>query len=80
MMEFRASEQLQAVLNAMTGLSDRNCEFLTLRYIEQQSYDTLAEEYGKTSHQIRALCHKALAQLRVLLTKNCQESTRGETP
>ena len=32
-----AAEQLQVVLNAMTGLSDRNCELLTLRYIETQS-------------------------------------------
>lgn len=72
-----AAEQLQAVLNAMAGLSDRNCELLTLHYIEQQSYEAIACDYGKTPHQIRALCHKALAQLRALLSEKRQESKRG---
>jgi RNA polymerase sigma factor (sigma-70 family) len=72
-----AAEQLQAVLNAMAGLSDRNCELLTLRYLEQQSYEAIAREHGKTPHQIRALCHKALAQLRALLSENRQEAKRG---
>ena len=75
-----AAEQLQAVLNAMTGLSDRNCELLTLHYIEQQSYEAIAREYGKTPHQIRALCHKALAQLRALLSETGQEAKRGASP
>jgi len=61
------SERIQAVLDAMTGLSPRNCELLTLHYIQQESYETLATESGKTPHQIRGLCHKAIIQLRELL-------------
>ncbi|MHB1035889.1 MAG: RNA polymerase sigma factor [Pirellulales bacterium] len=66
------AEQIQAVLHAMTGLSDRSCELLMLHYVEQQTYETLAQEYDRTSHQIRALCHKALVQLRELLSDTSQ--------
>ena len=74
------AEQVQAVLDAMTGLSPRNCELLTMHYIQQESYETLARDFGKTSHQIRALCHKALVQLRELLTETPHETDRGSKP
>ncbi len=63
------AERIQAVLDAMTGLSPRSRELLSMHYIEQQSYETLAQGYRKTPHQIRALCHKALVQLRALLAE-----------
>ncbi len=74
------SEQIQAVLDAMVGLSPRNCELLTMHFIQQESYETLATESGKTPHQIRGLCHKALVQLRELLTETSRETNRGGKP
>jgi len=70
-------EQIQTVLDAMVGLSARNCELLTTHYIQQESYETMATESGKTPHQIRGLCHKALVQLRELLTETSHKTKRG---
>lgn len=64
-----ADEEIQAVLGLMSQLSTPHIELLTMRYIQQDSYDTIAAQFGKTAHQARALCHKALAQLRDLVTE-----------
>jgi RNA polymerase sigma-70 factor (ECF subfamily) len=60
-------EDTERVLEAMSRLPSRDRELLTLRYIQQQPVDTIAGQYGKTAHQVRALCHKALRRLRGLL-------------
>jgi RNA polymerase sigma factor (sigma-70 family) len=73
-------EQIQAVLDAMAGLSTRSCELLTMHYIQQQSYESLAQEHHKTPQQIRALCHKSLVQLRGLLSETSHRTGQGETP
>jgi DNA-directed RNA polymerase specialized sigma24 family protein len=44
-----------------------------MRYIQQQSYDDIAEQMGKSPHQVRALCHKAISRLRDLLGINRKE-------
>ncbi len=31
-----------------------NRDILVLRYLQQQSYETIADQFGKTAHQIRA--------------------------
>lgn len=72
------AEKIQAVLDAMTGLSARKCELLTRHYIQQRSYEILSQEYHKTPHQIRALCHKALVQLRELLSETSYGTGQGE--
>lgn len=70
-------EQVQKVLDAVARLPPRNRELLTLHYIQQESYKQLAIEYGKTPHQVRALCHKALAQLREYVSTSAGESGSG---
>jgi RNA polymerase sigma factor (sigma-70 family) len=72
-------ERIQVVLDAMVGLSPSNCELLIMHFIGQEPYETLAAELGKTPHQIRGLCHKALAQLRELLTEASREDNRQGT-
>lgn len=74
------AERTQAVLDAMAVLSTRGRELLTLHYIQEQSYQALAQEYHKSPHQIRALCHKALVQLRKLLLEMAHPHDRGELP
>ncbi|MFO7907315.1 MAG: RNA polymerase sigma factor [Planctomycetota bacterium] len=73
-------EQIQTVLEAMAGLSPRDRELLMMHYIEQQSYEALAQDFDKTPHQIRALCYKALVQLRELLAEASQRTDRGGHP
>jgi RNA polymerase sigma-70 factor (ECF subfamily) len=73
-------EEIQAVLDLMSQLSTPHIELLTMRYIQQDSYDTMAAQLGKTAHQARALCHKALAELRELVTEKQRVDLERERP
>ena len=64
------SEELDEILNAIGRLKGIYREVFVMRHIQQQSYDYIAEQLGKTSHQVRALCSKALSRLRDLLGLN----------
>lgn len=61
------TEELQQILNAIGRLKRSSRQALVMRYIQQQPYDDIAEQMGKTPHQVRALCHKAINRLRDLL-------------
>ena len=39
-----------------------------MRHIQQESYEAVADQLGKTPHQVRALCHKAIEQIRRIVT------------
>jgi len=69
-------EELQRVLDAIGRLPGLNRDIVVMRYLEQQDYETIAAEFGKTSHQVRGLCHKTLSRLRSLL--NNESSLRCE--
>jgi RNA polymerase sigma factor (sigma-70 family) len=80
-------EELEQTLNAIGELRPADRDILVLRYLQQQSYETIADQFGKTAHQIRALAHKALESLRKLLgvdaenaeeTENIEEAQRAE--
>jgi RNA polymerase sigma-70 factor (ECF subfamily) len=58
------AEELQEVLDGLQTLSELNREVLVLRYLQRQEYSDIAEMLGKTEHQVRGLCAKALRQLR----------------
>jgi RNA polymerase sigma factor (sigma-70 family) len=73
-------EQIEGVLEAMAGLSDRNIELLTMRYIQQDSFETIGAHFGTTPHQVRALCSKALAQLRTLIAQTRPEILERHKP
>jgi RNA polymerase sigma-70 factor (ECF subfamily) len=60
-------EELEQTLNAISELSVSGREIIVLRYLEQQSYEIIAKQLGKTTHQVRAIAHKAIKQLRGLL-------------
>ncbi len=57
-------EDLEEILNAIGRLNGASREVLVMRYIQEQSNDYIAEQLGKTAHQVRALCYKALTHLR----------------
>ena len=48
-----------------------------MRYIQEESYEDIAAHIGKTPHQTRALCSKALIRLRdIMKTDNKQISVK----
>jgi RNA polymerase sigma-70 factor (ECF subfamily) len=61
------SEELEQVLNAIDQLRGASREALVMRYIQQDSYEEIAGQLGKTVHQTRALCFKAMSALRDVL-------------
>ena len=73
------SEELQETLNAIGRLNKTSREALVMRYIQQESYENIAEQLGRTSHQVRALCSRALNHLRDILGHNRQKCSGKET-
>lgn len=60
-------EALEQVLEALPELPELGRQIVVLRYLQHQDYSRIAEQLGKTEHQVRGLCHKALSQLRSML-------------
>ena len=72
------SEELRETLDAIGQLNRACREALVMRYIQQESYDYIAEQLGKTPHHVRALCSRALNNLRDALGSNKQKSSGKE--
>ncbi len=70
-----ASEELEQVLAAIDQLGGASREVFVMRYIEQDSYEEIAEQLGKTVHQVRALCFRAMSTLRDMF--GCDPSPAG---
>ena len=62
-------EELEQVLNATSRLNELARDVVVMRYIEQDSYEKIAERLGKKPQHIRSVCSKAMARLREILTK-----------
>jgi len=71
-------EEMQETLSAIGKLTKASRQALVMRYIQQQSYERIAEQLDKTPHQVRALCYKALDHLRCILGKNGSPSCGKE--
>jgi RNA polymerase sigma-70 factor (ECF subfamily) len=63
-------EDLERTLNALGELPAAGREILVLRYLQQQSYESIAKQLGKNTHQVRAIACKAIKQLRKMLSAN----------
>lgn len=61
------SEELEQVLAAIGRLRSSSREAFVLRYIQQESYEQIAGQLGKTPHHVRALCSRAMNALRGML-------------
>ncbi|TKJ36756.1 MAG: hypothetical protein CEE38_10655 [Planctomycetes bacterium B3_Pla] len=72
------SEEMQETLNAIERLKKTAREALVMRYIQQESYDDIAEQMGKTSHQVRAMCSRSIGRLRNMLGSNHRQLTTKE--
>jgi RNA polymerase sigma factor (sigma-70 family) len=58
------AEEVERVLDALSGQSELSQQCFVLRHIEQESYESIAARLGKTSHQVRGICHAAVRQIR----------------
>ncbi len=72
-------EELQEILNAIEQINTPAREVFVMRYIQQESYDDIAEQLGKTPHQARALCSRAMSNLRNILGSNNSGLSGKET-
>jgi len=63
------NEQLQATLEAADRLSKLQRQVFIMRYIEQYSFEQIAQEVGKTAHHVRALASRALSRVREICSK-----------
>jgi RNA polymerase sigma-70 factor (ECF subfamily) len=61
------AEELEQVLDATSKLTDLARDVVVMRYIEQDSYEEIAERLGKKPQYMRSVCAKAMAHLRELL-------------
>jgi RNA polymerase sigma-70 factor (ECF subfamily) len=61
-------EELEQVVDAMQSLSETVRRCLVMHYVQHEEYTEIARQLGKTEHQVRALCHKGVRQLRGILS------------
>ena len=72
------NEQIGQILDAAGRLSDLSRNAFVMRYIQQEPYEAVANQLDKTPHQVRALCHKAVEQIRSLLNTKSPSHHRKE--
>jgi RNA polymerase sigma factor (sigma-70 family) len=70
-------EELEEVLNAICRLKGLSRETFVMRYIEQNSYEQIAEQVDKQPHQVRALCSKAVGKLRNWMNDKPRSTAKG---
>lgn len=58
------AEQVQRVLAVLERMDEPYRYAFVMRWIHEQPYEAIAPQLGKTPHQVRGLCHRALQQLR----------------
>jgi RNA polymerase sigma factor (sigma-70 family) len=68
------AENRQRLLAALDELPELSRQCLVLRYLREESPESIAGQLGKTAHQVRALCSKGVAALRArLASPSCVE-------
>ena len=63
------AEEMEQVLNAASKLTDLARDVVVMHYIEQDSYEEIGRRLGKKPQYMRALCSKAMTELREMLVK-----------
>lgn len=58
------AETIRSVLTTLDQLSDQDRELICLRYLQEESYETIAAQFEITVHHARSRCSKAIARLR----------------
>ena len=63
-------ESVERVLAAIEQLSEQDRELISLRFLQGESPEWIAERWDSTPHQIRSRCSKAVARLRKLVEQD----------
>ena len=63
------NEQIRKVFDAMERLNKTQRQVFVLRYVQQHSFEQIAEETGKTPHHVRALCSRAVTKVRGICSR-----------
>ena len=71
-------ESIQQILSAIGRFNGAARAAFVMRYIQQESYESIAEQLNKSSHQIRALCSRVMGDLREILGQNRSPSAGKE--
>ena len=71
-------EQFDQILDAASQLTQLRREAFVRRHIQQQSYEVVADHLGKTPHQVRGLCHRAVEEIRTRLNRESADTNRKE--
>jgi RNA polymerase sigma factor (sigma-70 family) len=70
-------EDLERVLDAIAQLPAASRDIVVLRYLESRPYEEIARTQGRSVHQTRALCHKAIVRLRAAVARPRAVISRG---
>lgn len=76
--ELIRSEELEEMLDAIGRLNKSSRQAVVMRYIQQQSYEDIAEQMEKTPHHVRAICSRAVNRLRDMLGTNQRDKSVKE--
>lgn len=71
------AEEVKRVLEAAMGLDEPGRSVVLMRYIEQQSYEQIAETLGKNERHMRSLCSKSIGKLRLALAQQDDRDVKG---
>jgi len=71
-------EQIQRVLEITASFNELARQVIVMRFIEQHSYEEMADRLGKKPDYLRALCSKSLTRLRTILNRESAEHTNRE--
>ena len=71
-------ESCREVLRALDKMSELSRQVIVMHRLQGESYDSIALQLNKTPHQVRAICSKAIGQLRDLLVAR-SSVTEGES-
>jgi len=67
------AEELEHVLEATAKLTQLARDVVVMRYIQQDSYEEIAERLSKSPQHMRSLCARAMAQLRKILVNENEQ-------
>jgi RNA polymerase sigma factor (sigma-70 family) len=70
-------EELERVLDAIAQLPAAARDIVVMRYLESRPYEEIARTLGRSVHQTRALCHKAIVRLRAAVARPRAAHTGG---
>jgi RNA polymerase sigma-70 factor, ECF subfamily len=60
-----AAEEAEQILTAARELPETMRYVFVMHWIQEQPYETIAADLGKTVHQVRGLSHKAMSRVRL---------------